>query len=214
MRNSRNNISLQSKLALLEAITDGISESILLLSTDYRILWANKAVLIQSGLKLNDIVGNHCYVVTHNRETPCEQPNESCPLRDLLETGNSKTVQHIHLDKDRNESFVEVKVYPINDNTGKVVQLVHISKDITKQVKIEKELAGKVIQLEESLARVKQLEGIIPICMYCKKIRDDMEMWHQLESYISQHTEAMFSHSVCPECYNSHLSEFLASEEK
>jgi len=54
--------------------------------------------------------------------------------------------------------------------------------------------------LEAALARIKRLEGIIPICMYCKKIRDDQNSWHQLETYISQHSEAMFSHGACPDC--------------
>ena len=55
-------------------------------------------------------------------------------------------------------------------------------------------------QLEVALSRIKQLEGIIPICMYCKKIRDDQQSWHQLETYISNHSEALFSHGVCPHC--------------
>ena len=56
-------------------------------------------------------------------------------------------------------------------------------------------------QLREAQAKVKHLEGIIPICMYCKKIRDDVESWQQLEQYITEHSEAMFSHGICPECY-------------
>jgi hypothetical protein len=55
--------------------------------------------------------------------------------------------------------------------------------------------------LREAQAKVKHLEGIIPICMYCKKIRDDMESWQQLEHYITEHSEALFSHGICPECY-------------
>lgn len=61
-------------------------------------------------------------------------------------------------------------------------------------------LVQQKAELEEALARVKQLEGIIPICMYCKKIRDDQQSWHQLETYISKHSEALFSHGICPEC--------------
>jgi PleD family two-component response regulator len=61
-------------------------------------------------------------------------------------------------------------------------------------------LARQKEELEAALARVKQLEGIIPICMYCKKIRDDQKSWHQLERYISEHSEAVFSHGVCPDC--------------
>jgi DNA-binding response OmpR family regulator len=61
-------------------------------------------------------------------------------------------------------------------------------------------LAHKNNELEEALSRVKQLEGIIPICMYCKKIRDDHNSWQQLEAYITEHSEAMFSHGLCPHC--------------
>lgn len=62
------------------------------------------------------------------------------------------------------------------------------------------ELAKRNNELEQALSNVRQLEGIIPICMYCKNIRDDKESWHQLETYISKHSEAMFSHGICPEC--------------
>lgn len=55
-------------------------------------------------------------------------------------------------------------------------------------------------QLKAALARIRQLEGIIPICMYCKKIRDAQQSWHQLETYISNHSEAQFSHGMCPAC--------------
>jgi DNA-binding response OmpR family regulator len=61
-------------------------------------------------------------------------------------------------------------------------------------------LVRQKFELEEALSRVKQLEGIIPICMYCKKIRDDQNDWNQLEQYISDHSEAVFSHGICPVC--------------
>ncbi|OGU17190.1 MAG: hypothetical protein A2076_01140 [Geobacteraceae bacterium GWC2_53_11] len=72
------------------------------------------------------------------------------------------------------------------------------------------ELADKVKQLEEALIKVRQLEGIIPICSYCKKIRDDEKSWHQLENYISSHSEAKFSHGICPECYEKQMLEINA----
>ena len=65
-------------------------------------------------------------------------------------------------------------------------------------------LACQKAALEAALGRVKQLEGIIPICMYCKKIRDDQQSWHQLETYISNHSEALFSHGICPHCLATH----------
>ncbi|MBU5614748.1 ABC transporter substrate-binding protein [Geomonas azotofigens] len=61
-------------------------------------------------------------------------------------------------------------------------------------------------ELEKALSKVKVLEGIIPVCMYCKKVRKDEQSWQQMESYISQHTEAQFSHGICPTCFDDNFS--------
>ena len=63
------------------------------------------------------------------------------------------------------------------------------------------------VELREMLSRVKQLEGIISICSYCKKIRNDSDSWDQLDVYISSHSEALFSHGICPECYKIQIEE-------
>lgn len=65
---------------------------------------------------------------------------------------------------------------------------------------LKDELAGKVSELQEALEHVKQLQGIMPICMHCHKIRDEEQIWHRLEEYIQQHSEAVFSHALCDEC--------------
>ncbi len=67
--------------------------------------------------------------------------------------------------------------------------------------RLELAMAQQIIDLNEALSLIKQLEGIVPICSYCKKIKDEHNDWHRLESYISQHSEAQFSHGICPECY-------------
>ena len=68
-----------------------------------------------------------------------------------------------------------------------------------------RQLEEKVAQLEAALAVVKRLEGVIPICGVCKKIRDDKESWQQLEKYISEHSQALFSHGLCPECFEKEM---------
>lgn len=69
-------------------------------------------------------------------------------------------------------------------------------------IELQMSLACRVSQLEEALARVKRLQGLLPICMYCKKVRNDEDYWEQVEQYISDHSEARFSHGICPECYD------------
>jgi sigma-B regulation protein RsbU (phosphoserine phosphatase) len=66
---------------------------------------------------------------------------------------------------------------------------------------LQRTLAERVRELEDVLSRVKRLRGLLPICAYCKKIRNDRNYWEQVESYITEHSEAQFSHSICPVCY-------------
>ena len=71
-------------------------------------------------------------------------------------------------------------------------------------LRLEEALAGKVSELQEALSQVKQLQGLLPICMFCKKIRDDSDTWHRLETYIERNSEAIFSHSLCGDCRREH----------
>ena len=66
--------------------------------------------------------------------------------------------------------------------------------------------------VEQALAQVKQLGGLLPICASCKKIRDDKGYWQQIEAYIREHSEAEFSHSICPECVKKLYPEFSENE--
>jgi hypothetical protein len=71
---------------------------------------------------------------------------------------------------------------------------------------LNERLAGTVGELREALAHVNTLQGLLPICMHCKSIRDDNDTWHRLEAYIGEHTDATFTHSVCRNCQEKHYS--------
>ena len=70
---------------------------------------------------------------------------------------------------------------------------------------LQRDLALRVAELQEALINVKQLSGLLPMCAYCKRIRDDGDYWQQLETYLSNHSEAEFSHGICPSCLD-HVS--------
>jgi DNA-binding response OmpR family regulator len=70
-----------------------------------------------------------------------------------------------------------------------------------RMVGLQHRLAGRVHELHEALQKVKLLQGLLPICSYCKRIRDDQNYWQQVEGYIGAHSEARFSHAICPTCY-------------
>lgn len=67
-------------------------------------------------------------------------------------------------------------------------------------IELRRDLQERVRQLEEALAQVDHLQGLLPICAYCKKIRDDRNYWHQVENYVTARTAARFSHGICPDC--------------
>jgi DNA-binding response OmpR family regulator len=79
-----------------------------------------------------------------------------------------------------------------------------------RMVALQQSLADRVSELEQALVRVKQLQGLLPICSYCKRIRDDHNYWQQLEEYVTTHSEAQFSHGICPTCFDSVVQEHLA----
>jgi PAS domain-containing protein len=81
--------------------------------------------------------------------------------------------------------------------------------DVSERHEIEAQRIQLIAELRETAARVKVLSGLLPICAHCKKIRDDHGYWEQLEAYISTHSEALFSHGICPECLIKHYPEFI-----
>lgn len=76
---------------------------------------------------------------------------------------------------------------------------------------LQHSLAERVRQLEDALANIRQLQGLLPICCYCKKIRDDSNYWAQVEEYLTRHTAAQFSHAICPDCWKKVVEPQLAS---
>ncbi len=75
-------------------------------------------------------------------------------------------------------------------------------------VEMQSALAAKIEELRQAMDQIKTLRGIVPICANCKNIRDDSGFWSQVEAYVSRHSEAQFSHSICPECMKQLYPEF------
>ncbi len=89
--------------------------------------------------------------------------------------------------------------------------LDRINKDLKSEMevrlKIQKEKEGLIDELKKALEEIKTLKGILPICMHCKKIRDDQGYWSQIEKYISENSAAQFSHGICPDCLKKHYAD-------
>lgn len=86
-----------------------------------------------------------------------------------------------------------------------------VARDITERKHAEQERERLVGELQSALAEVKRLQGFLPICSYCKRIRDDEHYWHAVEAYISKHTNTRFTHGICPACYERASAELNGS---
>ena len=101
---------------------------------------------------------------------------------------------------------LESRVEERTAELAEVNEALHI--EITEHKRVAEALCREKDKLEDALSEVKKLSGLLPICASCKKIRDDKGYWKQIESYIREHSEADFSHSICPECAQQLYQEF------
>ncbi len=96
--------------------------------------------------------------------------------------------------------WISLTVNVMKDINGVVSHSRSAFVDITDRKRLEEEKDKIVVDLQQALSEVKKLSGFLPICASCKKIRNDKGYWQQVEEYISGHSEALFSHSICPDC--------------
>ena len=143
--------------------------------------------------------GKNCYTIYHSRQSRCE----SCHAEEVFTDGkihkNEKLVR-----ANGGEQYVEITSAPLKDATGKIIAVVNITHDVTARTMTEKSKEHLLRELQASLSQTKRLNGLLPICSYCKKIKDDSGAWQQLESYLRSHAEVEFSHGICPECGEKH----------
>jgi PAS domain S-box-containing protein len=117
----------------------------------------------------------------------------------IYKEGTSKTEANFVL-KDGRQIPCEFTGSILKDSKGNIIGFSGTGRDITERKRAEEEREKLIRELQKALAEVKTLSGLIPICASCKKIRDDKGYWNQIETYIRDHSEADFSHGICPEC--------------
>ncbi|MBA4062495.1 MAG: hypothetical protein C0501_02090 [Isosphaera sp.] len=103
--------------------------------------------------------------------------------------------------------WVSARAFPLRDDHGRVCRVIGVTRDVTDRREVEAAKAELIEQLRRALAEVKTLRGLIPICAWCKKMRDDGGFWQSLEHYLRTHTEGDFTHGICPDCLASQLTD-------
>jgi hypothetical protein len=126
---------------------------------------------------------------------------------DAALSGENLLKEEEYGDASLQRTFWENRYSPLYDDAGVIAGLTVFVTDITERRQAADKLAKAQDDLRISLEnQLKQLRGIIPICSYCKKIRNDDQSWQQLEAYISAHSDALFSHGICPTCFTRQVA--------
>ena len=188
---------------LLDSIIENIPNTIFLKDAkELRFTLFNSAGEELTGYSRDDLMGKNDYdfvpkeqadfFMEKDREVLCGKGVVDIP-EETLQTHN-KGVRTLH-----------TKKVPILNAKGEPEYLLGISEDITDRKRAEEALAEEHIRLQQALDEIRTLRGILPICSYCKKIRNDEGYWDHVETYVSAHTDAKFSHGICPTCFDREM---------
>jgi hypothetical protein len=130
----------------------------------------------------------------------------------LERVGRGEQIRHLETTQRRKDGAtveVSLSVSPVRNGAGEIIGVSTIARDIGEQKRAERDRERMLVELQSLLGEVKTLTGLLPICSYCKKIRDDKGYWNQIEHYIGKHSRANFTHSVCPACAKHQYAQFL-----
>ena len=186
----------EEALRLLAAIVESSDDGIIGMNLDGVITSWNRGAQDVFGYSAQEMVGR-----PESALAPPERSDEMILI--LRQVRQGRRVSHFETEriaKDGRRLSISLTLSPTRNSGGEIVGASIISRDVTARKQAEKERERLLAQYQEALAKVKLLSGLLPICSHCKKIRDDQGYWQQIETYMRDHTEAEFSHSICPEC--------------
>ncbi len=141
--------ALRSSRDFIERILDTVDEAFIVIDRDYRVILANKAYGIQANMPVEEIIGKHCYEVSHQSSMPCFEEGEECSVHACFASGQPHTCIHRHTAKDGGVLYVETKAFPLKDCVGNVTSAIEVINNIT-----DKHL------LEEQMLRTQKLEAV------------------------------------------------------
>lgn len=155
----------ERQLELIEAIADSVFSSIrdrvLIMQPDFKIVDANEALLEWVGMSKEEILGKHCYQITHRTLEPCQDKGCFCPLEESLETGGAGHAIHEHFDRENEIRYCEITTVPLRNKKGNIELILEIIRDITDE--LEKKLEQKTRALKRDLARLVHEDKMIAL---------------------------------------------------
>lgn len=187
------------RLEVLEVVLDESTDPIFCILEDGTYRYLNRAFSAAFGKEPRELIGRRIYDVF-----PLEEAEKRMAVvKKAFATGET-FVFDVRVPAVDGERFYMTSVKPIREPDGRISAVVCISKEITERKRAELERERAIQELQDALHQVRTLSGLLPICAHCKKIRDDDGYWTQIETYIREHSQAEFTHGMCPDCIETY----------
>jgi PAS domain S-box-containing protein len=204
-------MALQESEGLYRTLIETSPDAIVLVDINTNFIMVNQmAVRLYGYQNAEEMIGKTFL----NLIVPEERPRLFEHFKDTRQTGSNQILEHTSLKKDGSSFYAAVNASLIFDAQGRPKGIIAIIRDITEHKRAEEEREKLIHELKDALGKIQTLSGLLPICSWCKKIRDDEGYWNQIETYIGDHSEAEFTHSICPECMKKHYPDFADNKNK
>lgn len=179
-------------------VAESAKDAIITADRAGKIVFSNSAAAKMFGYPADKLIGQPISILMPQRFREAHERGMARVVASSKSRLINETVELFGLTKEGREFPVELSLSTWVSGHDRFY--TGIIRDISERKQHEKELHQLITRLKQSLAKVRQLSGLLPICASCKKIRDDKGYWNQIEEYIRHHSEAEFSHGICPEC--------------
>jgi len=199
---------LLRRMEVLRTVLDESTDPIFNILADGTYRYVNRAFSTPFGREPHQVIGRRI----HDLFAPDEAEKRMAVVRQAFATGRA-IVFDVRVPTPAGDTYYITSVKPIPGPDGQVESVVCISKDITARKKEEQERLDLIESLKAALQEVRTLSGLLPICSYCRKVRDDDGYWTQIEHYVRTHSKADFTHGICPECREEHFREVMGDPE-
>lgn len=189
----------RDEIALWKLLFEQSRDGIVILKTNGKVYETNKRFADMLGYSMDEVRKLHVgdWEALHGK-------NELAGMLSAVSEAGDHFVT-MHKRKDGTQYDVEISTSGTTYRGHKLIFC--ICRDITERKRCEKERERLISKLQKAIDEIKTLEGIIPICAGCKKIRDDTGFWEQVDAYVSKRTSARFSHGLCPACMKKYYPE-------
>jgi PAS domain S-box-containing protein len=194
LKEIRNRRHAEERLKLFSQTVEMAMDGIQITDLDGYIVYSNKAVQEIYGFSFDEFVGKH---VNELNADPRFAQDVIIPAIKATGRWNGELMV-IH--KDGREFPIWLSASMVMGERDQPVAMVGVIKDMTRRKAADKEREALITELQEALSKIKTLSGLLPICAWCKKIHDDKGYWKKVETYVEEHSDASFTHGICPEC--------------